>query len=100
MRIKVGGPERGRESGPVGDIQHAHFAWLTRRQRRALPSNVDVGSRVTVRFPSIRKRVRGRLRNWSGGSALIDFNRQLDLTRSQARRIRAASQSPSVRGGA
>lgn len=97
MRAKLGGPEKGGESGPIGDIQRAHFVWLTKEQRKALPRNVGIGSKVTVRFPSIGKSVKGELKRYAGGSGLVDLDEQLDLTRRQAKVVLAKQQSSAVR---
>lgn len=97
LRAKLGGPEKGGESGPLGDIMRAQVAWLTGRQYHALPSNIRFGSTVTVRFPSINKDVLADVVNWSGDSVMLDFHRQLDLTENQARAVWAADQSPAVR---
>jgi len=98
MRAKVGGPERGGESvSPVGDVKHGQFAWLTRKQKRALPKGVGYGSHVTVRWPSIGKEVGAELKRWSNGAALLDFDEGLDLTADQAREILASKQMTGIR---
>lgn len=98
MRAKLGGPESGGESkSAIGDIKHAHFLWLTKEQKRALPKGVGIGSRVTVRFPSIGKSVKGELVRQSSGTAMVNFDEQLDLTSRQARIVKAAKNTSAVR---
>jgi|GEM_PF-5872310 len=56
---------------PRGDVITANRLWLSKSQRRAL--GLKTGQRVTIEVAGVKKR--GKVLNWSRGSAQIVFDR-------------------------